>query len=72
MAAEHDLRSRRDLLRRGMLGLVLLSGCGGGADGGSGGPASSEDQTQQTADREARERAYGTNTGNPGKTKPKS
>jgi hypothetical protein len=63
MAANHDLRSRREVLLLGMLGLALLS---------SGGPASSEDEAAQAADRDARQRAYGTKTGNPGKAKPKS
>jgi hypothetical protein len=57
----------------GVVGVLLFSGgCGGGADGRSGGPASSEDQAAQDADRDARKRAYGTKTSNPGKTKPKS
>ena len=72
MAALLDLRSRRDLLRLGVFGVILLSGGCGGGDGVSGGPASSEDQSQQTADRDARVRAYGSKTSNPGKTKPKS
>jgi hypothetical protein len=73
MAADHGLRSRREVLLLGMLGLALLSsGCGGGPEGGSGGPASSEDEAAQAADRDARQRAYGTKTGNPGKAKPKS